>query len=68
MISEENYKCDECGDRFFKYNMDSFDAWDFDEIIQPEGIYTLCKGCIYKMLYQHYRKKVEDIKDLVGEW
>ena len=67
-MSEETYKCDNCEDRFFKYKIDSFDVWDFDEIIQPEGTYTLCKGCMYKMLYQHYRKKVSDIKVLVGEW
>ena len=46
-MSEEICKCDECGDKFkfFKYKVDSFDAWDFDDIIEPEGVYTLCKGC-----------------------
>ena len=35
------------------------------EITQPEDKYTLCKGCIYKMLNEHYRKKVLDMKELV---
>ena len=34
--------------------MDSLDEWNLDDIIQPEGEYTLCKGCIYKALYEHY--------------
>ena len=57
-MSEEVYKCDECKDRFFNFKMDSFDSWYFDEIIQPEGVYTLCKG-------YHYHNKVLDMKDLV---
>ena len=48
--------CDDCGDRFFKFTIDSLDVWNFDHIIQPEGEYTLCKRCIYKALYEHYRK------------
>ena len=47
--------------------MDSFDAWNFDYIIQPEGEYTLCKGCV-RMLYEHYYKKVFDMKDLLEKW
>ena len=67
-MSEEIYKCDDCGDRFFKFTMDSLDAWNFDHIIQPEGKCTLCKGCIYRALYEHYRKKVLDMKELVDKW
>ena len=67
-MSEEIYKCDECGDRFFKYKMDSLDAWNFDHIIQPEDEYTFCKGCVYKLLYKYHRKKVLDMKDLVEKW
>ena len=48
--------------------MDSLDAWNFDDIIQPEGEYTLCKGCIYKALYEHYREKVLDMKEFVEKW
>ena len=67
-MSEEICKCDECGDRFFKYKMDSLDAWNFDHIIQPEGEYTLCKGCVYKLLYKYHRNKLLDMKDLVEKW
>ena len=67
-MSEEIYKCDKCGDRFFKYKMDSLDAWNFDHIIQPEGEYTLCKGCVYKLLYKYHRNKLLDMKDLVEKW
>ena len=42
--------------------MDSLNAWDFEEITQREGEFTLCKDCIYKALYKHYRKKVIDLK------
>ena len=49
-------------------NVETLDSWDFDEIIQPEGVYTLCKGCIYKALYYHYHNKVLDMKDLVEKW
>ena len=48
--------------------MDSFDVWNFEEITQPGGEYTLCKGCVYKMLYEHYHGKVFDMRDLVEEW
>ena len=48
--------------------MDSLDAWNFDDIIQPEGEYTLFKRCIYKALYEHYREKVLDMKELVEKW
>ena len=64
-MSEEVYKCDEYGDRFFEFAMDSLDLWDFDEITRHEGGYTLCKGCIYKALYNHYREK---IFDSIEEW
>ena len=36
-MSEEIYKCDDCGDKFFKCTMDSLDLEDFDHIVQPEG-------------------------------
>ena len=63
-MSEKIYKCDDCGDRFFKYKMNSFDAWNFDYTIQLEGEYTFCKGCIYNALYEHYHEKVLDMKAL----
>ena len=53
---------------FFKFTMHSLEAWKFDHIIQPEGEYTLCKGCIYKMIYEHYRKKVLNMRDLIEKW
>ena len=56
--------CDDCGDKFFKFTMDFLDAWDLDDIIQPGGEYILCKGCIYKPLDEHYRKKVLDMKQV----
>ena len=62
---KEVYKCDECGDRFFRFTMDSLDLWNFEEITRPKDEYTLCKGCVYKILYEHYRKKVLDMRDLV---
>ena len=66
-MSEEIYKCDECnGDRFFKYKMDRFDAWDFDHIIQLDG--TFCKGCVYKLLYEHCREKVWKMEDFIEDW
>ena len=65
-MSEKMYICDECGDRFFKFTMDSpLDLWDFEQITRPEGEYTLCKGCVYKALYNHYREKYFDMRDLV---
>ena len=39
-----------------------------ENVMQPEGEYTLCKRCIYKALYEHYRKKVLDMKELVEKW
>ena len=45
--------------------MDSLNAWDFEEITQREGEFTLCKGCVYKELYEYCRKKVVDMKELV---
>ena len=67
-MNKKIYKCEDCEDRFFKYKMDLLDAWYFDHIIQPEGEYTKCKGYVYKLLYEHYRKKVSDVKELVGDW
>ena len=66
MKSEEIYKCDECGDRFLKFSIDSFDVCDFDHIIQVEG--EFCKGCIYKMLYEHYHRGVVSMREFVESW
>ena len=65
-MNGEIYKCDDCGDRFFKFTMYSFDAWNFDHIIQPEGEYMLCKGCIIRALYKYIHEKVLNMKELVG--
>ena len=62
----EIFNCDECGDQFVKFTIDPDDDWAFDHIIQFDG--RICKACIYLMLYKHYRKKVWDMKDLVGNW
>ena len=37
-MSEEIYKCDECGDRFLRFTIDPNDALDFDHIIQLDGV------------------------------
>ena len=66
MSDNEIYKCDHCGSKFSEFTIDPNDDWDFDHIIQFDGI--ICKACIYLMLYKHYRKKVWDMKDLVGNW
>ena len=58
----EVHICDDCGEIF---KMASLDAWDFEEITQREGEFTLCKGCVYKELYEYCRKKVVDMKELV---
>ena len=42
--------------------MDSFDELNFNHVVQPEGEYTFCKGCIYSALYEHYHEKVLDMK------
>ena len=65
-MSEEIYKCDECGDDYLKFTIDPHDAWDFDHIVQLDG--TFCKGCIYKLLYEYYREKVWDMEEFIENW
>ena len=52
--------------RFLKFSIDSFIVCDYDHIIQVEG--EFCKGCIYKMLYEYYHRKVLDMRDFIGNW
>ena len=59
-MTDEIFKCDHCGDRFLKFTIDPNDALDFDG--------TLCKGCIYKLLFECYRKKVWKIEDFIEDW
>ena len=61
------YKCETCGDEFYGFKMDSLDEWNFCKISDLDSS-TLCKGCIYKILYDFYRAKVYDMKKLVNEW
>ena len=60
------YKCDHCESTFSEYKIDPEDDWEFDHIIQYDGV--VCKACIYLMLYKHYRKKVREIQDVIGKW
>ena len=66
MTANEIYECDECGERFLKYKIDPHDEWDFDHIIQFDGV--ICKGCIYKLLMEYYREKVWAIEDFIEAW
>ena len=65
--NEEIFNCDECGEKFLRFTIDPHDEWDFLHIIMHDGD-TLCKGCIYKLLMEHYREKVYKFEDFVENW
>ena len=39
-----------------------------ENVMQPEGEYTLCKGCLYRVLYEYYQEKLLDMNELVDKW
>ena len=61
------YECEICYGDFFEFKMDSLDEWNFREISDFD-INIICKGCIYKILYNSYRKEVFERKELVDNW
>ena len=61
------YECEICYGDFFEFKMDSLDEWNFREISDLD-INIICKGGIYKILYDSYRKKVFEMKELVDNW
>ena len=65
-MTEKKYKCDHCGSIFSEFTIDPNDDWDFDRIIQYDGI--VCKACIYEMLFKYYREKVWKMEDFIEEW
>lgn len=66
MAENEISKCDHCGEIFLKFTIDPDDMWDFDRIMQLDGIF--CKGCIYKLLLEYYREKVWKTEDFIEGW